>query len=214
MSVPETGTLRLDFKGEYPEWLLLRGTGVLEYTFVDVCANGKKGVSVPVGEYRLLSGLIRKGKKQQTMKCLILGNDSVAPFTVEAGAETVVKLGGPFRFDFEVLADEGRVAVAGPSVRVFGSAGESYDRFWNCVPEPEVRYRKAGAKRGGKPEDMPIVKGSLDELREDGSRRWAYADVWRPLTLELELKKPGEEIEVQLTEKKNKLLGSIQSPWK
>ncbi|HVS18686.1 MAG TPA: hypothetical protein VMT18_08815 [Planctomycetota bacterium] len=209
-----TGHLRLEFKGEYPEWLVLRGTGVLENTFIDVCLNGKKGVDAPVGEYRLVSGMVRKGKKQQAMKCLVLGNDSVPPVVVTAGAQTVVELGAPFRFDFERAEAEGKVTVSGPSVRVIGRAGETYDRFWNCAPNPGVSMRKAGTKKGGKPEDMPTVTGSLDELREDGTRRWAYADVWRPLTLVLEPKKPGEPVELQMLEKKHKLLGEIESDWK
>lgn len=210
----QTGRLRLDFKGEYPEWLVLRGTGILENTFIDICAAGKEGVDAPVGEYRLVAGVIRKGKKQQAMKCLVLGNEQVAPFEVGAGAETVVKLGGPFRFEFERAKVEAGEYVSGPSVRVVGAAGESYDRFWNCVVAPVVSLRKAGAKKGGKPEDMPRVNGSLDELNEDGSRRWAYADVWRPLSFPIVPKKPGEALEVQLSEKKHKLLGDIESDWK
>lgn len=210
----QTGRLRLEFKGEFPEWLVLRGMGVLENTFLDICAAGKEGVEAPVGEYRLLSGLIRKGKKQQTMKCLVLGNEQVAPFSVKAGAETVVQLGGPYRFEFERAANQGAEFVSGPSVRVLGAAGETYDRFWNCVVAPVVSLRKAGAKKGGKPEDMPRVNGSLDELTEEGQRRWAYADVWRPLSFPIVPKKEGEAVEVQLSEKKHKLLGDIESAWK
>jgi hypothetical protein len=209
----ETGTLRLDFKGEAPQWLVLRGTGVLANTFIDLCSNAK-GVKAPVGEYKLYAGLIRKGKKQQTMKCLILGNDTVAPFTVTAGAETVVNLGGPWRFDFGVQKAADKVTVVGSSLVVIGQAGETYDRFWNCIPIPEASVRKAGTKRGGKPEEMPYVKGDLDELTEEGKRKWSFADVWRPLSLEIPLKKEGEAVEVQLTEKKHKLLGSIESAWK
>jgi len=211
----ETGRVRLEFKGEFPEWLVLRGTGALENTFIDLCAAGKDGVDAPVGEYRLLSGLIRKGKKQQTQKCLILGNEQVAPFHVSAGKETVVKLGGPFRFEFERAKNAAGVEfVLGPSVRVLGAANETYDRFWNCVPAPVVALRKAGAKKGGKPDDMPRVNGSLDELNEDGTRRWAYADVWRPLSYPIQSKKLDDAFELQLSEKKHKLLGEIESAWK
>jgi hypothetical protein len=210
----QTGRVRLEFKGEYPEWLVLRGTGVLENTFIDICAAGKEGVDAPVGDYRLVAGVIRKGKKQQTMKCLVLGNEQVPAFKVQAGAENVVKLGGPFHFEFERAEMEGNVVVAGPSLRVVGAAGETYDRFWNCVPAPTVSLRKAGTKKGGKPEDMLRVNGSLDELREDGQRKWAYADVWRPLSTPLAPKKPGEPVELQLVEKKHKLLGDIESDWK
>ena len=92
-----------------------------------------------------MSGLIRKGKKQQTQKCLVLGNDQVPPFHVKAGEETVVRLGGPYRFEFERVKNGEVEFVSGPSVRVLGAAGETYDRFWNCVPAPQLGLRKAGA---------------------------------------------------------------------
>lgn len=209
-----TGTLKLDFKGEYPTWLIVRGTGVLENTFIDVCANGKKGVELPVGEYKLVAGMIRKGKKQQTMKCLVLGNDQVPTIEVKAGEEASLALGGPFRFEFDYAKQEDKVLVSGPSVRVLGAAGETYDRFWNCAPEPSVSVRKAGAKKGGKAEDMPKIDGSLDQLKEDGTRKWGYDQVWRPLALEITLKKPEDAVELQMVEKKHKLLGEIESDWK
>ena len=34
---------------------------------------------------------------------------------------------------------------------------ERYERTWKCVPEPAVSYRKAGTKRGSKPEEMALV---------------------------------------------------------
>lgn len=210
----QTGHVRLEFKGEFPEWMVLRGMGVLENTFIDVCAGGKEGIDAPVGDYKLVAGMIRKGKKQQAMKCLVLGNDHVPSFHVAAGAQNVVELGGPYHFEFERAEMEGAVVVNGPSLRVVGTAGETYDRFWNCVPAPTVSMRKAGTKKGGKPEDMLRVNGSLDELTEDGKRKWAYADVWRPLSTPIALKNAGEAVEVQLVEKKHKLLGEIESVWR
>ncbi len=209
----QTGKLRLDFKGEQPQWLVIKGTGPLENSYFDVCAGGKKGVDVPAGEYQLVEGLIRKGKKQQTQKCLILPGERTPSWTVAPGQETVMHMGAPFRFGFDVVKGEDSVVVPGTSVRVLGAAGESYDRFWNCVPAPEVSLRKAGTKARGKGEEMPRVVGDLDELTEGGQRRWSFADVWRPLALELPLKRAGEEVELQLYEAKNKLLGEIESDW-
>ena len=211
----ETGTLRLDFKGEYPVWLVVRGGGSLAESYFDLLQNGKKPVAVPVGDYELFAGLIRKGKKVQMMKCLILGNESMPKWKVESGKETVVKLGQPLHFEFDVERNGDKGVVKGASVRVVGVAGETYDRFWNCAPEPSVSERKAGTKRGGKPTEMPKVVGDMDELKDDGSRRWSFADVWRPLDLEVELRRGGENLELQMSEKKHKLLGGpIESDWK
>jgi hypothetical protein len=212
----QTGTLLLDFDGAWPEWLVLQGQGGLEGTFVDLCQNGrKKPVEVPVGDYRLVSGLIRKGKKVKMMKCLVLGNDDVPSWKVSAGAETLVELGGDLRFDFAVERSGDQGVIKGSSVQVIGKAGEWYDRFWNCAPEPVVSARRAGTKRGGKPVDMPKVVGDLNEMNDDGTLRWSFADVWRPLDLEVELVRGGDDMELQMSEKKNALLGGpIESSWK
>jgi hypothetical protein len=62
---------------------------------------------------------------------------------------------------------------------------------------------------------MPRVVGDLDELNDDGTRRWNFSDVWRPMDLEVDLRRGNDAIELQLVEKKNKLLGGpIESEWK
>jgi hypothetical protein len=210
----ETGTLRLDYKGQAPSWLIVKGAGEFAECYFDVCQS-PKGVAVPVGDYELVAGLIQQGKKQQMMKCLVLGGATVGKWTVTAGKETVMQLGAPLRFDFELQRNGDKGVVKGASVRVIGSAGENYDRFWNCAPAPSVSTRKAGTKKGGKPEEMPRVMGDLNERNDDNTPRWSFGDVWRPLDLEVELKRGNDAMEVQITEKKHKLLGSaIESDWK
>lgn len=210
----QTGTLRLEFKGETPAWLVVRGSGELAECYFDV-AQSAKGIAVPAGDYELVAGLIQQGKKQQMMKCLVLGRPTMAKWTVSAGQETVIKLGAPLRFEFEVQRNADKGVVKGASVRVVGAAGEDYDRFWNCAPAPLVSARKAGTKKGGKPEEMPSVKGDLNERNDDNTPRWSFGDVWRPLDLEVELQRGGDTMELQLTEKKHKLLGvPIESDWK
>jgi hypothetical protein len=55
---------------------------------------------------------------------------------------------------------------------------------------------------------------NLEELDENGKRKYDFAATWRPLDLVLDVKKAEEKIEVQLVEKKHKLLGDIESPWR
>jgi hypothetical protein len=208
----ETGTVRLECKGEAPEWLVLRGKGKHENSLFDV-ADLKKATEVPTGTWILYYGIVRKGKKQQIAKALILPGETTPEWSVQAGKETVVKLGAPYSFAFQQEASGTKLKVKGRSVTVVGVSGERYERTWGCVPRPEVAWRKAGSRRASKPEKMPVVL-DLDELKEDGTRLHDYADCWRPLDLEIELKKDEGPLEVQLVEKKNKLFGSIESDWK
>jgi len=209
----QTGTLKLEFKGEAPSWLIVRGAGELADCYFDVC-QGSKGIAVPVGDYELLAGLIQQGKKQQMMKCLVLGQPTMTKWTVAAGKETLMHLGAPLHFEFEVARNGDKGVVKGGTLRVVGAAGENYDRFWNCTPTPAVSLRKTGTKKGGKPQEMPHVL-DFGELGADGKMRWGFGDAWRPLDLEVELQRGNDTMEVQLTEKKHKLLGApIDSEWK
>ena len=93
-----------------------------------------------------------------------------------------------------------------------GIARERYERMWNCAPRPEVSVRKAGTKKGSKPEKMNVVLDLL-ERNEDGTFKYTEADTWRPVDTAYPTKK-GEAVELQLVEKKNKLFGEIESDWK
>ncbi len=209
----ETGTVKLDYKGEWPAWLILRGEGALSNAYFDLAENGKKGVALPVGQYKLVFGILRKGKKTQMAKCVILPGSSVPTWHVEAGKELTLHLGAPYRFEFEAALNGSTLQVSGASVTVVGSGGETYQRTWNCVPKPEVSWRKAGTKKGSKGESMMLVP-SLEERDESGQSKYTFAQTWKPLDFTLDLKKPEEKIEVQLVEKKNKLFGDIESAWK
>lgn len=202
-----TGHLRLKYKGPKPTWLVVQGGGTYERCFYDLADAGSKGVEVPIGRYKLFFGEVRKGKKQQTVKTLILPGASTPGWTVDAGGTVDVELGAPYGFDFRYDTGDESVTVEGQSVVVVGSANERYERPWNCVAHPEVSVRKKGSKRGSKPEEMGSVM-TQNELVELG---WPSA--WFPRDTVVE-KKAGEEVEVQLTEKKHALFGKIESVWK
>ncbi|MDP6987858.1 MAG: hypothetical protein QF903_00095 [Planctomycetota bacterium] len=201
----ETGELKLKFKGGKPAWVVLKGEGVYENSYFDI-ADG--AAEVPTGRYSLYYGELRKGKKRQMVKTLIVPGEATPTWDVVAGETTVVELGAPFGYDFTVEQDAATIAVTGKQVVVTGVAYERYERPWGCVPRPDVAYRKAGSRRGSKPETMQAVLDQ-DQIFEAG---WAAA--WSPLDLILEKRAGVEEAEVQLTEKKNKLFGKIASDWK
>jgi hypothetical protein len=202
-----TGELKLDFKGGKPSWVVVQGLDKLSGAFFDLTAS--KTVEVPVGRYRLLCGELRKGKKRQTSKCLILPGKATPNWTVAKGETAVAQLGAPFSFSFHFTRDGDRLQVEGKSVVVTGSASERYERPWNAVPRPEVSWRKAGSRHGSKGEEMDIVMDN-DKITQLG---WAAA--WAPLDITVELHglAAGEAVEVQLAEKKNPLFGKVESAW-
>ena len=205
-----TGKLKLSFKGPPVSWLVVKGQGNLEGSYFDVLAS-KSGTEVPIGTYTLLVGEVRKGKKAQTMKTLILPGETTPNFVVAAGKTSTIELGSPFGFDFKTTRGPEGVTVLGKSVVITGKAGERYERPWNCVSRPEVAIRKPGAKKGNKPEEMDVVLDML-EMDGNGGFRFSPADPWFPLDTTFPF--VGDEYEVQLTEKKNKLFGKIESEWK
>ena len=201
----KTGTVQLKSKGLKPDFFVLKGIGAdLENTYIDV--SGGKKVEVPIGRWELCFGLIRKGKKMQMMKSVILPTASMKVYDVLEGENVVIETGSPFTFDCEYEVTGGGVSVDGTSIRVIGVGGESYERIYGAVPIPEVSVRKKGGKRAIVTEKM---KPALDQ---DGVQKHGWAALWKPLDKEFSVR--VDEAEVMLTEKKNRLFGKITSDWK
>ena len=203
----KTGTLKLKFKGPRPKYVILKGKNNLEQCYFDV-ASSKKGIEVPVGNYELFGGFMSQGKRIAIQKTAILPGRDTPSWRVAEGETVEVELGGPFGFDF-MTEDLGEsVKIIGASVVVTGMNDERYERPWNCRPYSMASIRKSGSKKGGKPEKM---KSNLDQNTLYGD--WALG--FHPQDLELPKKGKMEEgFDVQLTEKKNKLFGKIESDWK
>jgi hypothetical protein len=205
----ETGTLKLDFKGATATWVVVRGSGeLLKNSYFDLVDGGSKGVQVPVGRYTLFYGEVRKGKKRQVQKTLILPGKSTPSFEVKKGETSVVSLGAPFGFDFRFRRDGDKLTVDGKTVVVVGKNQERYERAWNCVARPEVVWRKKGSRAGSKPEKMPVLSGT------EGIEKYGWEATWFPLDCEIDLKLEKNPIEVQLVEKRHDLFGKIESAWK
>jgi hypothetical protein len=204
----KTGKLKLSPKGLDFDWLVVKGTdkGVYEKSYFDLAA-AKGGLEVPTGTYQLVAGQVSTGKKDQTAKSLVLPGRNTVTWTVTDGATAVVELGAPFGFDFRVQQDEASLTVVGASVAVLGKSGESYQRFWNCVPRPDVVTREEGKKRAEEGDRM-TGPGSQEEVGEKG---FQYA--WFPFDVVMEKASPVR-LEVQLIEKKNRLFGKIESQWR
>jgi len=201
----KTGTVQLKSKGLKPEFFVLKGIGEdLENTYIDV-AGGKK-VEVPIGRWELCFGLIRKGKKMQMMKAVILPTETMKVFDVREGENVAIQTGSPFTFDYEYAVASDGVTVDGTSIRIVGAGGESYERIYGAVPIPEASVRKKGGKRAIMTEKM---KPALDQ---DGVQKHGWAALWKPLDKTFSVR--VDEAEVQLMEKKNRLFGKIESDWR
>lgn len=205
---PRTGTLKLKTKGLKPTYVIVRGSNDYENTFFDLV--GEKEVEVPFGRYQLYFGIVTKGKKRQVMKAvMIAGSDTATWDVLQSDKAVEVELGSPYGFDFDYAVGEKEVVLEGQTVVVTGVGGERYERIWGARPKPEVSYRKAGSGRGSKGEDTKLIENQMD-ISEYGG----WGAVWFPLDLSLAKRASETEIEVQLTEKKNKLFGKIESDWK
>jgi hypothetical protein len=205
---PDLGTLKLEAKGIAPTWVVVKGQNDGQNSYFDLVEGGAKGVSVPVGRYTLYYGEVRKGKKRQVQKTLIIPAKNPPTFDVKKGETTLVTLGAPFSFDFRKTYAEEKLTVLGGTVVVTGSQGERYERPWGVVPEPEVSWRKQGTKKASQPKRMDLVLDN-EIISQKG---WAAA--WAPQDLVLECKGGGDAVEVQLTQKKHDLFGKIESDWK
>jgi hypothetical protein len=201
----KTGTVQLKSKGLKPDYYVLKGIGKdLENTYIDV--SGGKKVEVPIGRWELCFGLVRKGKKMQMMKAVILPTENMRVYDVLEGENVVIETGSPFTFDYEYATSGSGVTVDGTSVRVVGVGGESYERIYGAVPIPEASVRKVGGKRAVM---TAKLKPALDQ---DGVQKHGWAALWKPLDQEIPAK--VGDAEVQLMEKKNRLFGKITSDWK
>lgn len=205
----ETGVLKLDYKGPAPTYVVVHGTSPQNDGYFDLVEGGSKGVTVPAGTYALYYGEMRKGKKRQAQKTAILPPVTNAPqWTVGAGETVTVSLGGPYSFDFKHAFEAEKLTIEGNTVAVVGAHGERYERPWNCVPRPEVVWRKKGTKKASKPERMELVPdmGTIEKL--------GWIATWAPIKFERELNGVEGPIEVQLSEKKHDIFGKIDSPWR
>jgi hypothetical protein len=204
----QTGLLKLEFKGPKPAYVIVQGKDKDNAdTYFDLVEGGSSGVALPEGKYGLYFGLLRQGKRREVTKCVILPKKGMEDVYVEAGKTAVLKLGGPFGFDFVATDDGDSITLIGKTVGVTGVGGERYARFWGAAPHPEVSVRKLGGRKAEKTEKTEWITDQ-DQL----VKGWEYC--WFPFDRVVPKKLANEKVEVQLYEKKNKLLGELDSGWK
>ncbi len=146
----DVGTVTMKWSGSRnvkPQLLIIRGRDSLQTTAFNIA--GKKAVEVPAGEYDICYGRAEKGKGAQTQMAHIFKGDSKV-IKVEKGKKTVVKLGGPFKFDFKKGGDETNVVIDSLFFRILGVSGEVYGKIQGPTPAPEIVAAKNANGRGAK----------------------------------------------------------------
>jgi hypothetical protein len=202
-----TGTLELQAKGADFAWYVVEGLDELAGVRFDL-AQARRGVTVPVGRYRLISAGLRAGKRADIMKATVappLGEDAGVVF-VAPDAEAAFVAGAPYGFDFKAYVEGDELAIDGESVVVVGAGGERYHRIWNARNEPDVELRKPGSGRGTKVGSLKAV-WTTQEIIDVGPTR-----AWKPLDARVP-NRFGAAVEIRLLEKNN-LFGKIESDWK
>jgi hypothetical protein len=128
----ESGTLnvREGFKseGELLQAVVANARGDVSFELSDC----KKGLVVPVGEYRIVAGAARKGSENVRIRA---GNSK--PIAVASGAEASLQWGAPLVMDFEFSREKEKVTIQ-PTVKYFGSAGEEYYEFKPDAKSPKI----------------------------------------------------------------------------
>lgn len=206
----ETGLLKLDMATEVqPTHLVLCGTGAIEGSFFNVVPAKKGGtVKLPVGSYRIASGRIELGKKT-SMKVARVYQGTSGAIEVKPGETTTLALGAPYKLLVKTGTQENVGLISGPSLRIFGRAGEEYAMLFDDPLQPQVEVRTKSGKKLVKGDSM--ARAGVEEYQNNPSGRGV--DIWFPAIFGFELP-AGESFQVRLTQKTHPLLGGpFDSDW-
>jgi hypothetical protein len=199
----DTGFVQLDFKNRIkPEAVVIAATGEFKGAYFNIAAG--KPVRVPVDRYKVVYGIIRSGKKDQQLSCLIAATDDMTSLEVKKDETAKFEMGAPYSFIFDTEnLGNGDIKVKGLSVAVKGRGGEMYTHFFDEPPIPESVQLVVDGKATGKA--LPMKKATVEDWRTDAT------SVWGPLDLTLTgAKSSAYSIAMKL--KKHKLLdGPIET---
>lgn len=95
-------------------------------------ANFRKGVAIPVGTYRFVSGRVEKGSASVSIR-----PGSMQKFAVLTGGETNVEWGADVSGEFSFQQKDDKVTVQA-NFKFFGSAGEEYYDFQPRGKGPKI----------------------------------------------------------------------------
>ncbi len=104
--------------------------------YFDVMASAP--VLVPVGEYKVVWGVIMAGKQMA-----MINTGTMAPIVVTAGQTTKTNWGMPVRLEANCSMSGGKLVVGGSNLKAFGAGNEEYVNFSprRLLPQVEVQDR-------------------------------------------------------------------------
>ncbi|MCA9319266.1 MAG: hypothetical protein KDB53_00960 [Planctomycetes bacterium] len=138
----ETGVLNLysgfESKGKLAAAVVVSVDGANSFEL----AGDRKGLTVPVGQYRIASGLILKGKETVKVRA-----GKSRPVTVAANDESVVEWGGPLRAEFTYARQGDKVTFDPQNLWFYGKMEEEY---YEWVPDGKPPKFVIADKRTGR----------------------------------------------------------------
>jgi hypothetical protein len=205
------GKLKLDMDyGVAPSHLLVREVGgKLDGAYFDVLPSRRGGVvTLPAGEYQVVQGSLRTGKRT-SMDMVRIYTGKSEPFKVNAGATTTLELGAPYSMTFTTRKEGKETVVETQSLRIFGRGGEEYAMFFDDPLQPSVEMRDSSGRKVGKAQTMR--RTGIEEWQTKNNERDNV--LWFPAEHRVEVPN-GATYEFRLTQKEHSLLGGpLQSDW-
>lgn len=105
-------------------------------------ADERSGLTVPVGQYKLVSGFVSKGSSTARIRA-----GSMKPIVVEAGQTTTFEWGAPVVAQISYTFDGSEVKVGPTQVKFFGKAGEEYFDFYPDAKSPKFTVLEAESEQ-------------------------------------------------------------------
>src|SRR5262249_43140715 len=128
--------------------LCIHGSGDFKTASFDV-ASGKE-IEVPGGEYSVIFGRIVQGKGARAQLGTIYRGDS-KPFLVEAGKTFELKMGAPFKLDFDRGGTGTDAEIDATHIRLQESSGCVIAELHGLSIYPELLASRMADGKGAKP---------------------------------------------------------------
>lgn len=216
------GKVKVNWQGpkpSAPDQLVVQGRGTLATAYFDIA--GGKEVDLPAGEYELCIGRIVEGKGPRVQTALITRGKS-QPFKVEEGKTLELKMGAPFRIEFERGGSGGEAIIDATKIALYEQSGALLGNLFNMVLVPEVLSAKAADGKGAKTVGK-FVKMTDPEMVNKAAVKYAtlgrniaalpLPEDSRDGTMELKVKVPADH-KVGLQVKQHPLFGKLDSEFK
>jgi hypothetical protein len=219
----KTGKVKLSWSGPKstaPVQLVIQGKGDYATAVFDIGRGAP--VEVPAGEYSVIWGRIVKGKGARSQIAQIYPTKDTESFLVKPGETHVLKMGGPFRLDFEREGDR-NASVNALSICVLESSGCKLTGMQGISLACDLMASKnengKGAKEVG--EFVPFTNDQLILAAANFYNNLGFMAACFPMPkgyregdMVLSVKLASEGMKLGLFVKKHKFFGKLETVWK